>query len=224
MNDKSTNENIDDDESYLDPRIEIKLEELNKWTGKINTLEGHFEQANGQFRNILSESTDRLKQLSNKLGKSINKSRPYYEARDQLIEIHSKCQRAAINYEKACESYLEAKERIKSAEKKFLSFKYQQNNNNYNSNHRPRHPDNHNHHQNHCCHDYNGEFDTTWQEKLNQANVKLIEAELMKRESEKVHSQSMKDFQSMKMIVLNLERKLARNLQRSKIYFDEKKR
>ncbi|XP_015787648.1 SH3 domain-binding protein 5 homolog [Tetranychus urticae] len=181
-----------DSSANLDPRIGMRLEDLNKWTGKINALEKSFEEANSNFRLILNESTDRLKSLASKLGKSIEESRPYYEAKEKLIEVQIKCQRAAINYEKACQAYLEAKDRIKLAEKKFASA--------------------------------SNEFDTTWQEMLNQANIKLMEAETMKKQSERIHQQSMKDFHSAEIVVFKLEKKLKGALQRSKIYFDEKRR
>ncbi|XP_053209783.1 SH3 domain-binding protein 5-like isoform X2 [Panonychus citri] len=177
----------------LDPRIGMRLEDLNKWTGKINALEKSFEEANSNFRLILSESTDRLKCLAIKLGKSVEESRPYYEAKERLIEVQGKCQRAAINYEKACQAYLEAKERINLAEKKFITTS-------------------------------SDEFDTTWQEMLNQANIKLTEAETMKKESERLHQQSMKDFHSAEAVVANLERKLKGSLLKSRIYFAEKRR
>ncbi|XP_053212110.1 SH3 domain-binding protein 5-like [Panonychus citri] len=189
---RETNDQTDSS-ANLDPRIGMRLEDLNKWTGRINALEKSFEEANSNFRLILSESTDRLKCLAIKLGKSVEESRPYYEAKEKLIEVQGKCQRAAINYEKACQAYLEAKERINLAEKKFLTSS-------------------------------SDEFDTTWQEMLNQANIKLMEAETMKKESERLHQLSMKDFHSAETILFNLKKKLKTPLHRSKVYFDEKKR
>ncbi|XP_074605218.1 SH3 domain-binding protein 5-like [Brevipalpus obovatus] len=109
------------EDEALDPRIGQKLEELNKWTENINLLEKNFEECNSKYRIILSESTDKLKALQTKLGKSVMEARPYYDAKHKLKHVQAKCQKAAINFEKACEAYLEAKERISVAEKKFTT-------------------------------------------------------------------------------------------------------
>lgn len=188
----------DDDDSHsdddghsnnLDPRIEQKLEELNQSTERINRLETIFEECNSKYRTILSESTDKLKSLQNKLGKSVQLARPFYDAKYRLKQVQSKCQKAAMNYEMACEAYSEAKERIGIAEKKFASA--------------------------------NHEFDATWQEMLNQANLKLMEAEVRKNESKLVHQNSMKDFHEAEVLVRQLMKKLKPSITKSKPYFDE---
>jgi len=109
---------VNEDEK-LDPRILEQLEELNQWTERINLLEKRFEERNSTFRIILSESSDKLKILSNKLGKCVHDSRPYFIAKESLKEAQIKSQKAAINYEKAHETHKEAKEVIKIMEEKF---------------------------------------------------------------------------------------------------------
>lgn len=183
------NKDNDDGHSNLDPRIGQKLEELNQWTERINRLEQTFEESNSKYRIILSESTDKLKALQIKLGKSVTHARPYYDAKYKLKQVQAMCQKAAMSYEKACEAYTEAKDRISSAEKKFASA--------------------------------NHEFDSTWQEMLNQANLKLMEAETLKNESKKVHQNSMKDFHDAEVVVRQLMKKLKPSITKSKPYFDE---
>ena len=60
-----------------------------------------FQEANAGFRSLLSNSTQQLKALANKLGSCIEKSRPYYDALEGYKNAQENCQEAAAQYQKA---------------------------------------------------------------------------------------------------------------------------
>ncbi|KAJ8979991.1 hypothetical protein NQ317_016654 [Molorchus minor] len=86
---------IDEDNSQLDPRIQIELEKLNSTTDEINRLEIEYDEANTTFSMLLNESTRRLKLLSKKLGSCIEKARIYYDLLDDAKKAQQECQEAA---------------------------------------------------------------------------------------------------------------------------------
>ena len=63
------NDDIEDNDEELDPRVQDELEKLNKHTDEINKLELQLEDANCLFRTLLTDSTHQLKALSQKIGK-----------------------------------------------------------------------------------------------------------------------------------------------------------
>ena len=68
-------------------------------------LYNHFlefiQEANAGFRSLLSKSTQQLKALAKKLGNSIEKSRPYYDACEEYKNAQEKCQEAAVQFQRA---------------------------------------------------------------------------------------------------------------------------
>lgn len=60
---------------------QIELERLNTATDEINRLEVELDEARLVFRRLLAEGHLRIQQLTKKLGTSVHKARPYYEAR-----------------------------------------------------------------------------------------------------------------------------------------------
>lgn len=69
----------DNSDEEVDPRIEHKLEELNNWNTRINSLEQNFIEANNNYRAFLTEWSDKLRQLARKIGqKNIDDARPYH--------------------------------------------------------------------------------------------------------------------------------------------------
>ena len=183
-------ENLEEEE-LLDPRIESRLEELNQWTTRINQLEKLFEERNSSFRLVLNESSNKLKATAAKLGKCVDESRPYYEAKERMMEAQKRCQKAALAYEKSCQAFREAKEIITTTEKRFEAA---------------------------------SDFDPHWQERLNQANIRLMEAEASRKENELSHQKSMKQFLAAEKRVHQLEKQLRSRIQKSKTYFDEQQR
>ncbi|KAG7162178.1 SH3 domain-binding protein 5-like [Homarus americanus] len=64
-----------------DPRIQVELERLNTSTDTINKLEVDLDEARMLFRQLLADSTHRIDLLAKRLGKCVEQSRPYYDAR-----------------------------------------------------------------------------------------------------------------------------------------------
>merc|ERR1719192_1996436 len=176
----------------LDPRVQQELEKLNACTEEINLLETQLEDAGCLFRTLLSDSTHQLKALSKKLGSCIEKARPYYEAVDQMTKAQAECQKAAVQFQRSAGIHAAAKETISLAEERFL--------------------------------DNRGEwqFDNAWQEMLNHATVKVMDAEKLRAQSEKDHLSKSAAFTDIEQKVKVLEKKLSRHLDKSKPYFEQK--
>ncbi|TRY73030.1 hypothetical protein TCAL_01890 [Tigriopus californicus] len=178
----------------LDPRVQEELEKLNVCTEEINQLEVQLEDANCLFRTLLSDSTHMLKAMAKKVGGCIEKARPYYEALEVYQKAQKECQSAATHYQRASGIHAAAKETIALAEQRFLS----------NSN--------------------DWKFDNAWQEMLNHATIKVMEAEKTKTDSEAEHMQKADAFQVAEAEVQRLEKKLSRHIQKSQPYFEQKDR
>uniref|UniRef100_A0A1E1XU75 Putative btk-associated sh3-domain binding protein sab n=1 Tax=Amblyomma sculptum TaxID=1581419 RepID=A0A1E1XU75_AMBSC len=179
-------------EETLDPRVQIQLEKLNTCTDEINRLEVELDDANSAFRATLSESSHKLRILAKKLGKSIEAARPYYEAKEYAQKAQLECQRAAVQYQRASEVHQAAKETISLAEQRFLSNQTQ------------------------------WEFDNAWQEMLNHATMKVMEAEAMRLESEREHRKRAASFTEAEHKVHLLERRLKKDIAKSRLYFEKK--
>ncbi|CAH0392535.1 unnamed protein product [Bemisia tabaci] len=179
-------------EAELDPRIRIELERLNNATDKINKLEVELDEANTTFRLLMGESTRRLKLLARKLGSCIEKARPYYDAIEIARQAQQECQRAAERFQRANELHQEAKLTVAHAEQRFMSKQNE------------------------------WEFDNAWQEKLNNAIIKVTDAELMKTESEREHRKKASLFHAAEQKAQLFEQKLKSNIAKSRPYFDEK--
>ena len=196
------------DNEELDPRVQEELEKLNNCTDEINRsvsqaisnseiflfcrLEIQLDDANTVFRQLLSDSTHHLKSLSKKLGNCIEKARPYYESVDQMTRAQAECQKAAVQFQRAAGIHAAAKETISLAEERFL--------------------------------DNSGEwqFDNAWQEMLNHATIKVMDAEKLRAQSEKDHLSKSAAFTDIEQKVKVLEKKLSRHIDKSKPYFEQK--
>ena len=176
----------------LDPRVQEELEKLNICTDEINRLEIQLDDANTVFRQLLSDSTHHLKSLSKRLGNCIEKARPYYESVHQMTRAQAECQKAAVQFQRAAGVHAAAKETISLAEERFL--------------------------------DNSGEwqFDNAWQEMLNHATIKVMDAEKMRAQSEKDHLSKSAAFTDIEQKVKVLEKKLSRHIDKSKPYFEQK--
>lgn len=181
-----------DSDNDLDPRIQIELENLNTATDEINKLEIELEEANSTFRILLNESTRRLKLLSKKLGSCIEKARPYYDALEKARETQVECQKAAVKFQRSNEIHAAAKETVALAEQRFMSNSHE------------------------------WQFDNAWQEMLNHATLKVMDAENKKAESHAEHQCKAKAFNAAELKVQQLEERLRRNITKSRPYFEEK--
>ncbi|XP_055620911.1 SH3 domain-binding protein 5 homolog [Toxorhynchites rutilus septentrionalis] len=181
-----------DENTELDPRIQIELENLNTATDDINKIEIELEEAKSTFRILMNESTRRLKLSSKKLGSCIDKARPYYEALDKARAAQLECQTAAIKYQRANEIHAAAKETVALAEQRFMSNSHE------------------------------WQFDNAWQEMLNHATIKVMDAEKQKADSGAEHQRKAKIFQEAELKVQQLEERCRRSIQKSRPYFEEK--
>ncbi|XP_061399914.1 SH3 domain-binding protein 5 homolog [Musca vetustissima] len=180
------------EDSELDPRIKIELENLNTATDEINKLEIELEEANSTFRILLNESTRRLKLSSKKLGSCIDKARPYYEALDKAKAAQIECQKAAVKFQRANEIHAAAKETVALAEQRFMSNSHE------------------------------WQFDNAWQEMLNHATQKVMDAEKQKAECHAEHQTRTKIFHLAEQKVQQLEERFRRSITKSRPYFEEK--
>lgn len=99
-----------------DPRIQVELERLNTATDTINKLEVDLDEARMLFRQLLTDSTHRIDALAKRLGKCVEQSRPYYEARIQAKQALRETQAAAWRYERASSQHAAAREMVFLAE------------------------------------------------------------------------------------------------------------
>ncbi|XP_066246494.1 SH3 domain-binding protein 5 homolog [Euwallacea similis] len=181
-----------DSDSELDPRIQIELEKLNTTTDEINKLELEYDEANTTFRMLLNESTRRLKLLTKKLGSCIEKARPYYDLLEIAKKQQKECQEAALQYQKASGIHVAAKETVALAEQRFLTNQHE------------------------------WQFDNAWQEMLNHATMKVMEADSQKAERGREHQVKASIFKETEENLKQLEEKLQRFIIKSRPYFDEK--
>lgn len=100
----------------VDPRVHIELERLNNATDEINKLEVELDEARGNFRQMLCDSTARVDALRAKLGICIERAKPYYEARFSAHEALKQTQVAAMRFERANSAHSAAREMVFLAE------------------------------------------------------------------------------------------------------------
>ncbi|ELU10323.1 hypothetical protein CAPTEDRAFT_122047, partial [Capitella teleta] len=123
----------------------VELEQLNTASNLINGLETELEKRRTAFRSLLSDSTHSLNQMCKKLGKCINRSRPYYELLKESRRSQAEAQRAAVDFQRAHGIYQAAKETVSLAEERLVTDDGGK-----------------------------WEFDSAWQEMLNHATMKVI--------------------------------------------------
>ncbi|XP_065155940.1 SH3 domain-binding protein 5 homolog [Atheta coriaria] len=183
---------MESDDGELDPRIQIELENLNRATDEINKLEIELDEANTTFRMLLNESTRRLKLLSKKLGACIEKARPYYDSLEVAKKAQFECQKAAVAFQRSNEFHAAAKETVALAEQQFMNNQHE------------------------------WQFDNAWQEMLNHATMKVMDAENQKAENGREHQKRATLFHAAEQKVQQLEDRLRRHIIKSRHYFDEK--
>jgi len=187
------NDDIDEEFEELDPRVQDELEKLNKHTDEINKIELQLEDANCLFRTLLTDSTQQLKALSQKVGVAqIEKARPYFEALEIANKAQKECQSAATAFQRANGIHAAAKETITLAEERFLT------------------------------NASNWQFDNAWQEMLNHATMKVMEAEKQKTDSEAEHLQRAAFYTAAEQACQRLEKRLKKNVVKAQPYFEQK--
>ncbi|XP_004930492.1 SH3 domain-binding protein 5 homolog isoform X2 [Bombyx mandarina] len=183
----------DNGDTELDPRIQVELEKLNAATDEINKLELELDESMKTFHLLLNETSRRLQALTRRLGTCVDKSRPYYDALGQAVAARSECQKAAVQFQRASELHAAAKETVTLAEQRFVSKQDE------------------------------WQFDSNWQEVLNHAIIKVMDAEKRKAESGREHQKKAAAYIAAEKKVTQLEENLKRNIIKSRHYFEEKK-
>ncbi|KAM6222499.1 SH3 domain-binding protein 5 isoform 2-T2 [Rhynchocyon petersi] len=193
---------LEDDEE-VDPRIQGELEKLNQSTDDINRRETELEvcttetlfaggtDARQKFRSVLVEATVKLDELVKKIGKAVEDSKPYWEARRVARQAQLEAQKATQDFQRATEVLRAAKETISLAEQRLLE-------------------------------DDKRQFDSAWQEMLNHATQRVMEAEQTKTRSELVHKETAARYNAAMGRMRQLEKKLKRAISKSKPYFELK--
>uniref|UniRef100_A0A8C1JAT7 SH3 domain-binding protein 5 n=1 Tax=Cyprinus carpio TaxID=7962 RepID=A0A8C1JAT7_CYPCA len=188
---KSDEEFESPEEEEVDPRIQGELEKLNQSTDDINRCETELEDARQKFRSVLVEATLKLDELVKKIGKAVEESKPYWEARRVARQTQLEAQRSTQDFQRATEVLRVAKETIALAEQRLLENDKRQ-------------------------------FDSAWQEMLNHATQRVMEAEQIKTRSELLHKETAAKYTASMSHMKQLEKKLKRTINKSKPYFEMK--
>ncbi|XP_056598160.1 SH3 domain-binding protein 5 [Triplophysa dalaica] len=186
---KSDEESIEEEE--VDPRIQGELEKLNQSTDNINRWETELEDSRQKFRAVLVEATVKLDEQLKKIGKAVEDSKPYWEARRAARQAQVEAQRATQEYQRAIEILRAAKETIGLAEERLLEEDSRQ-------------------------------FDSAWQEMLNHATQRVMEAEHSRTSSEIEHRETAAKYNAALNHMRQLEKKLKRSINKSRPYFELK--
>ncbi|NWJ00417.1 3BP5 protein, partial [Crypturellus undulatus] len=149
------------------------------------------KDARQKFRSVLVEATVKLDELLKKIGKAVEDSKPYWEARRVARQAQLEAQRATQDFQRATEVLRAAKETISLAEQRLLE-------------------------------DDKRQFDSAWQEMLNHATQRVMEAEQTKTRSELVHKETAAKYNAAMGRMKQLEKKLKRAINKSKPYFELK--
>nr|XP_057903497.1 SH3 domain-binding protein 5 isoform X1 [Doryrhamphus excisus] len=180
-----------EEEEEVDPRIQGELEKLNQSTDDINRWETELEEFRQRFRAVLVEATVKLDEQVTKIGRAVDDSKPYWEARKVARQAQVEAQRATQEFQRAVEILRAAKETIALAEERLLEEDSRQ-------------------------------FDSAWQEMLNHATQRVMEAEQTRMHSEAEHKKTAANYNSCMSHMKQLEKKLKRSISKSKPYFELK--
>lgn len=179
------------EDEEVDPRIQGELEKLNQSTDDINRCESELEDARQKFRSVLVEATVKLDELVKKIGRPVEESKPYWEARRLARQAQLEAQKATQDFQRATEVLRAAKETISLAEQRLLE-------------------------------EDNRQFDSAWQEMLNHATQRVMEAEHTKTRSELLHKETAAKYTAAIARMKQLDKKLKRTINKSKPYFEMK--
>lgn len=194
MNNTEKENQCDEDcleEEELDPRVQGELERLNQSTDNINRWETELEDSRQKFRTVLMEATVKLDEQAKKIGKAVEDSKPYWEARRAARHAQLEAQRATQEYQRAIEILRAAKETIALAEERLLEEDSRQ-------------------------------FDSAWQEMLNHATQRVMEAEHSRTRSEIQHRETATKYNAAIGHMRQMEKKLKRTINKSRPYFELK--
>ncbi|KER19759.1 hypothetical protein T265_11553 [Opisthorchis viverrini] len=78
-----------------------QLDILNQTAPQINQLENNLLAARATYQNTLTEHSSRLNAIGKRLGKCVQRARPYYDAKAKQAELTREIQRATERYNRA---------------------------------------------------------------------------------------------------------------------------
>ncbi|KAF8569160.1 hypothetical protein P879_03186 [Paragonimus westermani] len=96
--------------------VEVQLDVLNQTAPQINVLENKLLEARANYHATLTDNSDRLKAMGNRLGKCVQRARPYYEARQRQYELIQLIRIAAERYNKANDVFSASRENFSRLE------------------------------------------------------------------------------------------------------------
>ncbi|XP_068189110.1 SH3 domain-binding protein 5-like [Antennarius striatus] len=181
----------DEREEEVDPRIQGELEKLNQSTDDINRCESELEDYRQKFRAVLVEATVKLDEQMKRIGRAVDDSKPYWEARKAARQAQIEAQKATQEFQRAVEILRAAKETIALAEERLLEEDTRQ-------------------------------FDSAWQEMLNHATQRVMEAEQERTHCEAEHRKTAAHYNSCINHMKHFEKKLKRSINKSRPYFELK--
>ncbi|XP_022818404.1 SH3 domain-binding protein 5-like isoform X2 [Spodoptera litura] len=181
----------------LDPRVQIELERLNTATDEINRLEVELDEARLAFRRLLAEGHLRIQQLTKKLGTSVHKARPYYEARFRANITSQELQTATVAYDKANSAHAAAREMVYLAEQGLARL---------------------------AEGGAGVTLDPAWQEMLNHATHRVNQAESDRAHATVTQRTRAAAHRAASTLVHQLQSSLKRHIAKSRPYFEEKAR
>uniref|UniRef100_A0A3Q4N4X3 SH3 domain-binding protein 5 n=1 Tax=Neolamprologus brichardi TaxID=32507 RepID=A0A3Q4N4X3_NEOBR len=144
-----------------------------------------------RFRAVLVEATVKLDEQVKKIGRAVDDSKPYWEARKVARQAQIEAQKATQEFQRSVEILRAAKETIALAEERLLEEDTRQ-------------------------------FDSAWQEMLNHATQRVMEAEQARTCSEAEHKKTAANYNSCIGHMRQLEKKLKRSINKSRPYFELK--
>ncbi|XP_041969660.1 SH3 domain-binding protein 5-like [Aricia agestis] len=181
----------------LDPRVQIELERLNTATDEINRLEVELDEARLAFRRLLAEGHIRIQQLTKKLGTSVHKARPYYEARFRANITSQELHAANLAYDKANSAHAAAREMVYLAEQGLARL---------------------------ADGSTGLTLDPAWQEMLNHATHRVNQAEADRAAATVTQRNKAATHRAAATLVQQLQNSLKRHIAKSRPYFEEKAR
>ncbi|KAH8869715.1 SH3 domain-binding protein [Schistosoma japonicum] len=102
--------------TFPSEEVEIQLDILNKTSTQINELEKRLEISYDTYRRVLSDHSNKLLELSKKLGKCVSRTRLYNEFRQKQACRRKEIQLAALKYDNAISALNVARDKLAKLE------------------------------------------------------------------------------------------------------------
>ncbi|KAK7508490.1 hypothetical protein BaRGS_00000056 [Batillaria attramentaria] len=170
-----------------------ELDVLNQASMDVNRLENELDEARNKYRSTFAAASQRMEELGAKIRKSIQRARQYFELIGKAKEAQSEAVRAARQYQTANGVYRAAKETIALAELRLMDDDSQ-----------------------------SASLSSAWQEMLNHATVRVMDAEREKTRSEGEHHKRAAAYADVEAQLHSLEKKYKRSIAKARPYFETK--